>query len=167
MKTEDKLKQKVGTDTGFRVPDGYFENAFSQIMESLPEREVSKPVPLSKWQRIRPYVYLAAMFAGIWCMMKMFHMITNVPVSLENPPVAVAEAVMNLETSEETNIVNIEEEELLTHIVEEYESFEEFEEDFDYDLEEEYAEIDLSQLSMELAIESEPEMAHTEVAPAE
>lgn len=99
MKAEDKLKAKVGTDAGFRVPDGYFEAVFTKIDSELPERRVSpfrsKP---SRWQRLKPYVYLAAMFAGIWCTMKMVNMISDSAsagsdISLDNPPALVAQAV--------------------------------------------------------------------------
>ena len=101
MNLEDKIKQKYGTDTGFTVPEGYFEQAFSEIASKLPEhpgRQV--PPQLSRWQRLKPYVYLAAMFAGIWCTMKMVTMISNSPqqeVSLDNPPTLVAEAMSNPE----------------------------------------------------------------------
>ena len=37
--TEDDLKKKVGTENPFRVPDGYFENFASNLMERLPEKE--------------------------------------------------------------------------------------------------------------------------------
>ena len=81
MKPEDKLKQKFGQDPGFRVPDGYFDDVFAKISASLPEREVAKPAPMTRWQRIKPYVYLAAMFAGIWCMMKMFNLMASTDTS--------------------------------------------------------------------------------------
>lgn len=97
MKTEDKLKQKFGTDTGFRVPDGYFDHVFTEIDSKLPEHPgLRKRVPLSRWQRIKPYVYLAAMFGGIWCTMKMISMMSDTKqevISLDNPPELVAQAM--------------------------------------------------------------------------
>lgn len=163
MKAEDRLKDKFGQDPGFRVPDGYFDEIFTKISDSLPERKVVKPAPLTRWQRIKPYVYLAAMFAGIWCMMKMFHMMTTMPeVSLDNPPVVVAEALSQPEVMEE--IVPLENEsdyEIVTELQQEYANFEEFEEDFDYQLEEEYAEIDLSELKVALEFDEEPIVAQT------
>lgn len=78
MRQEDKLKEKVGKKLPYKVPEGYFESFTSRMMESLPEYP-AKPVQpkLSKWQRIKPYVYLAAMFAGIWCMMQIFHRVSK------------------------------------------------------------------------------------------
>lgn len=164
MKEEDKLKEKFGQDPGFRVPDGYFDEIFTKISDSLPEKKVAQVPSLTRWQRIKPYVYLAAMFAGIWCMMKMFHMMTTMPeVSLDNPPVVVAEALSEPEVVEELSFIeNINEEELVSEIAENYSNFEEFEADFDYELEEEYAEIDLSELQVALEMNEEPVMAQTE-----
>lgn len=74
MRQEDKLKEKVGTELPYTVPEGYFKSFKERMMESLPEYpEKPKKPDLTLWQRIKPYVYLAAMFAGIWCMMQIFH----------------------------------------------------------------------------------------------
>lgn len=97
MKEDDKLKNKFGTDSGFRVPEGYFDRVFSEIETKLPEHPGLKaPAPLSRWQRMKPYVYLAAMFGGIWCTMKMVSMMSNTQpeeVSLDNPPEMIAKAM--------------------------------------------------------------------------
>lgn len=97
MKSEDKIRDTFGTDPGFKVPDGYFDQVFARIESQLPElSEPSIPKRLSTWQRIKPYVYLAAMFGGIWCTMKMVHMISSqqpAEISLDNPPAMVAQAM--------------------------------------------------------------------------
>lgn len=79
MKQIDILNQQAGKNAGMTVPEGYFAEFNKRMAAALPaqewERENSdKPVVLSRtrWQRMRPYVYMAAMFLGIWCMMKMF-----------------------------------------------------------------------------------------------
>lgn len=66
MKEEDKIWKKVGTGNAFKVPEGYFENLTSEVMDKLPERkqpafEVKEP---TKWDRIKPLFYMAAMFIG-------------------------------------------------------------------------------------------------------
>ena len=66
MKEEDKLLKKVGTDNPFTVPEGYFENLTSELMNKLPEQEksdfqIKEP---SRWDRVKPWAYMAAMFAG-------------------------------------------------------------------------------------------------------
>lgn len=80
MKQEDRLREMAGKESPFRIPDNYFESFKSELLQNLPEYP-EKPVErkLSAWQKIRPYVYLAAMFAGIWCMMKMFHNLSGAP----------------------------------------------------------------------------------------
>lgn len=63
--TEDNLKNKLGTENPFRVPDGYFENFASELMERLPDKE---KVEISRqpttWEKVRPLLYMAAMFVG-------------------------------------------------------------------------------------------------------
>lgn len=66
MKEEDKIRKATGTENPFRVPDGYFENLTSEIMNRLPEKEdwdAEREEPTT-WQKIRPWLYMAAMFVG-------------------------------------------------------------------------------------------------------
>ena len=63
MKEEDILLKKLGKEDSFKVPDGYFENLTS---DKLPEKEkvVFKEEPVSTWTRLKPLLYMAAMFVG-------------------------------------------------------------------------------------------------------
>ena len=56
----------------FTVPEGYFENLTQNIMASLPEQEsiYSTNIVVTPWMRIRPYLYAAAAFAGIFFCIK-------------------------------------------------------------------------------------------------
>nr|WP_302831877.1 hypothetical protein [uncultured Bacteroides sp.] len=66
MKEEDNILKKVGTGNAFGVPDGYFENLTSEIMNRLPEKEkvtIKEKVP-TMWDRVKPWAYMAAMFVG-------------------------------------------------------------------------------------------------------
>lgn len=90
-------------ESPFKVPDDYFASFKSRMMESLPEypAKVQPTVPRSFWGKIKPYVYLAAMFAGIWCMMQMFHMASaSQSYSIDNPPEAVVLALNDDDTYE-------------------------------------------------------------------
>ena len=93
MKQEEQLISKYGKDSGMRVPEGYFADIQKNIMSSLPPYTKAAPViELSRWQRVKPYVYLAAMFCGIWLMMKVFHTATQpMSLSLDNPPEALVQ----------------------------------------------------------------------------
>ena len=66
MKEEDNILKKIGTENPFHVPDGYFENLTSEVMNRLPERE--NPVAVQQeptlWQKVRPWLYMTAMFIG-------------------------------------------------------------------------------------------------------
>lgn len=104
MKSENRLNDIFGKDSGMRVPENYFPQIFSRISASLPEQPERRPMPLSRWQRLKPYVYLAAMFAGIWCTLKMVTMMSEQSsssrVSLDNPPALVAQAMATPEVAD-------------------------------------------------------------------
>ena len=57
----------------FTVPEGYFENLTQNVMASLPEQEsvYSTKIIVTPWMRIRPYLYAAAAFAGIFFTIKL------------------------------------------------------------------------------------------------
>lgn len=88
MKEDKDILSKVNRSTGMTVPDGYFADFASRMKEALPEKQPG-PVVVAKttWQKMRPYAYLAAMFAGVWCMMKMFSMMlsgTPADINIDN-----------------------------------------------------------------------------------
>ena len=79
MKQEDStLLTKYGKDPGFKVPEYYFEDFNKRMADMLPDVEIT-PVDVKPtlWQRLKPLVYMAAMFAGVWCMMQVFTHFTD------------------------------------------------------------------------------------------
>lgn len=93
MNNPNDILTKIGRNDGMTVPKGYFENFISHMQQSLPEREQPEPEKGNTvWLRIRPYVYMAAMFAGIFCMMKMFDMIkfSSTDLNIDNYPALTA-----------------------------------------------------------------------------
>lgn len=92
--TYPKMKEKnydilesAGRRDGMTVPEGFFDAFADRMQNQLPENpDAERPVTtvLSRgvWDRIRPFVYMAAMFAGIWCMLKMFTLMGDHPVDL-------------------------------------------------------------------------------------
>lgn len=66
MKEEDNMLKKVGTENAFRVPEGYFENFTSELMNRLPEKEklAFEQKEPTMWERVKPWAYMAAMFVG-------------------------------------------------------------------------------------------------------
>ncbi|MBD5224975.1 MAG: hypothetical protein HDS68_03275 [Bacteroidales bacterium] len=84
------ILERAGHRDGMTVPEGFFD-AFAERMQSaLPENpaaeRTAQVLPRSVWDRIRPFVYMAAMFAGIWCMLKMFTLMgdQHVDLSIDN-----------------------------------------------------------------------------------
>ena len=79
MKHEDStILTKYGKEPGFKVPENYFADFNKRMSEMLPDVEIT-PVDVKPtlWQRIKPLVYMAAMFAGVWCMIQVFSNFTN------------------------------------------------------------------------------------------
>lgn len=147
MKFEDTLRERIGSKTGFVLPEGSLEEVYRKVSAELPERKLLAKPKVTMWQKVRPYLYMAAMFAGIWCMMKMFHTMSSSEISLDNPPQFVAEAIMELPGEEEDiySLSDLTDFELEQEISEKYSSIEEFERDFGYQLEPQYANIEVSE----------------------
>ena len=79
MDKDNDILAKINGKSGMTVPDGYFAEFAKNMAMNLPERESQNIAPAhrSTWQQVRPYVYLAAMFMGIWCMLKMFTLMSS------------------------------------------------------------------------------------------
>ena len=65
MDKKSDILTKVGKDAGFNVPEGYFADFAKKMAASLPEKQIPA-------KRKPTYVYMAAMFAGVWCMGYLF-----------------------------------------------------------------------------------------------
>ncbi len=79
MKQEDStIFDKYGKDPGFKVPENYFNDFNKRMAEMLPDVEIT-PIDIkpTMWQRVKPLAYMAAMFAGVWCMMSVFSHFTS------------------------------------------------------------------------------------------
>lgn len=149
MKQEEQLISKYGKDSGMKVPEGYFSDLQKNIMDSLPPYPKAAPfAALSRWQKVKPYVYLAAMFCGIWLMMKVFHVATQpISLNLDNPPEALVDILdtdMDYEFSYSPyNTDEIEDEDFIMS----YDNMEDFENDFGYSFKPEYSTITASNLN--------------------
>lgn len=90
MGKEENILRKVGTKNPFRVPNQYFENFTQELLEKLPEKESlpSLPEP-TLWQRVKPWIYMTAMFCGIMLSVRIF---VGEPKKNEFPPISQTEA---------------------------------------------------------------------------
>jgi hypothetical protein len=65
MKKDIKDLDQWKGQNPFRVPEGYFEGLSSRIMDQLPEKHAIEPVKVSMLDRLLPWLYLAAIIAGL------------------------------------------------------------------------------------------------------
>ena len=52
-------------DNPFKTPQGYMDGLNDLIMSQLPVKESKKAIQITFAQRVRPWLYLAAVFAGL------------------------------------------------------------------------------------------------------
>lgn len=76
MKEEDVLLAKIGKKNPFKVPENYFDDLTAHIMENLPESNMNEEIEIipkvTLFTRIKPYLYLAAMFTGLYFGIQVF-----------------------------------------------------------------------------------------------
>lgn len=65
MKEDMNLKHKFGTENHFTVPEDYFKNLVPTIMDKLPEKEGQETPTIRLWDKVKPWIYMAAMFCGL------------------------------------------------------------------------------------------------------
>lgn len=65
MKTEQESLESLKMKQPFRVPEGYMEGLTTHIMGQLPEKERKESRKISMWEQVRPWLYMAAVFAGL------------------------------------------------------------------------------------------------------
>ena len=49
MKKKENILEQVGRNTGYKVPEGYFEQFTASKTEQLPERDLPKPEVVTTW----------------------------------------------------------------------------------------------------------------------
>ena len=64
MKKDSFKLDELMSRQPFRVPDGYFENFTDDFMNRLPDKPVRESNKVSFYVRMKPLLYLAAMFVG-------------------------------------------------------------------------------------------------------
>lgn len=80
----NKLDQLKGTNP-FNVPEGYLEGLVGQIMNRLPEESQEETRVISLFDRIRPWLYLAAVFIGLFFLLKVIVRVPDKNTPANNP----------------------------------------------------------------------------------
>lgn len=65
MEREKHNLERLKGENPFKVPENYFSDLTGRIMDQLPEQEFEKEKPVTMLDRLRPWLYLAAVFAGL------------------------------------------------------------------------------------------------------
>lgn len=109
MKSDEKLKEMFGQKNPFNVPDGYFDDFANKMQEytqghqSAPTIHVEEPAKRpTMFTRIKPYLYLAAMFGGLFFGIKVF----EYSKSLSKPAVTESAATQAQATGGEDDYIN-------------------------------------------------------------
>ncbi|MGI6074134.1 MAG: hypothetical protein ACOYEA_05800 [Fermentimonas sp.] len=66
MEPNIKKLQDIDKKMPFKVPENYFAEFNARIIDELPQREFHAPKPISMWEKVKPWVYMAAMFLGFY-----------------------------------------------------------------------------------------------------
>ena len=70
MKTKKQTLADINKNVPFKVPENYFSKFNESIMEALPEKKITPVKPVTLWQKSQTWVYMAAMFLGLFFTMK-------------------------------------------------------------------------------------------------
>jgi len=65
IETENSKLNELRDRRPFRVPEGYFEGFTDNIMSRLPQKTAPEVKVISLYDRVKPWLYIAATFAGI------------------------------------------------------------------------------------------------------
>ena len=111
----NKLQEIDNSKTPFKLPDDYFEHFNEEIMNLLPEKEFKAPVKVTMWDRAKPWVYMAAMFLGLYFMI---NFLTNNNGSSATQEAVVAEQIADgaASTANYWSTVHITEEEFYEYL---------------------------------------------------
>ena len=111
----NKLQDIDKNKTPFKVPDNYFENFNEEIMNLKTEKEFQAPVKITMWDRAKPWVYMAAMFLGLYFMIN-FLTNNNGAADVQEPVVAEQSVEGATSTSSYWSTVHITEEEFYNYL---------------------------------------------------
>ena len=132
METNKKTLADINKHVPFKVPENYFSQFNETIMDMLPEKEVMPVKTVTLWDKSKTWVYMAAMFLGLFFTIKVLVTSTDTSSSTQN--------IASTSISQENywNDVRISEEEFFDYIETQF-----VEEDY-YDLV--YNQVDLDSL---------------------
>lgn len=70
METKKQSLADIGNKVPFKVPENYFSLLNESIMANLPEKEAPVVREVTLWDKSKTWLYMAAMFLGLFFTMK-------------------------------------------------------------------------------------------------
>ena len=70
METKKQTLADIGNKVPFKVPENYFAQLNESIMAKLPEKEAPVINTVSLWDKSKTWLYMAAMFLGLFFTVK-------------------------------------------------------------------------------------------------
>ena len=84
METKKQTLADISKEVPFKVPENYFLQLNESIMAKLPEKEAPVIRKVTMWEKTKPWVYLAAMFLGLFFIIKVLTTNTQTNSSEKN-----------------------------------------------------------------------------------
>lgn len=85
METKKQTLADIDKKNPFKVPENYFVQFNESIMAKLPEKEIPQVRKVTLWEKSKPWVYMAAMFLGLFFTVRLLTINTDTTSSLDNP----------------------------------------------------------------------------------
>ncbi len=112
----NKLQDIDNSKNPFEVPDDYFAQFHKEIMDKLPEKEFTVPKKVTMWDKVKPWVYMAAMFIGLYITINFLTDNRNDANSASNPMVVEQMNSGSTNQSDYWSTINITEEEFYQYL---------------------------------------------------
>ena len=110
METKKQTLADINKAVPFKVPENYCPLFNESIMTMLPEKEIVQPKKVTLWDKSKTWVYMAAMFLGLFFTIKVLVTTTDPSNSINTT------ASTSISQSDYWNDVKISEEEFFDYI---------------------------------------------------
>ena len=84
METKKTRLENIDKKVPFKVPENYFSQFNESLMANLPVKETPKVRKITIWEKSKPWVYMAAMFLGLFFTIQLLVKNSNTPQTASN-----------------------------------------------------------------------------------
>ncbi|MFA5656608.1 MAG: hypothetical protein WDA37_07665 [Dysgonamonadaceae bacterium] len=84
METKKIRLENIDKKVPFKVPENYFSQFNESLMANLPVKETPKVRKITIWEKSKPWVYMAAMFLGLFFTIQLLVKNSNTPQTASN-----------------------------------------------------------------------------------